>query len=46
MELLEPLRLRQEGENAKVEETRPAGDWTRERVSFDAAYGNEPDALA
>jgi hypothetical protein len=27
--------------NARVEETQSAGDWTRERVSFDAAYGHE-----
>ena len=27
--------------NARVEETQTTGDWTRERVSFDAAYGGE-----
>ncbi len=27
--------------NARVDETQTAGDWTRERVSFSAAYGSE-----
>ena len=29
------------GLNARLEETQAAEDWTREKISFDAAYGGE-----